>query len=118
MSWLLPLSLIGAFVLVALGVLVTIGTPQMLKSIGHAEAALPAVMGGRYIGMGVILGGLALMRAWHPLVLVLLVYAGFGFFDAWVAPNVDGATAKHIGAGLLALVGAGVVMWFASRGAA
>jgi hypothetical protein len=116
-TWLLALALVGAAGLVATGYLVSARGRHGLAALGHREATLPSVLAGRYVGMGVILGGLALMQAWGAVTLVLVVYAGFGLYDAWVVRRVGGDVEKHFGAALLALFGALVVV-FATRGGA
>jgi hypothetical protein len=115
---LLAFTLVGAAGLVATGYVVAARGRHGLAAIGHREGTLSHVMAGRYVGMGLILAGLALMGAWGPLVLVLLVYAGFGFYDAWVVRRVGGDIERHVGAGGAALLLAMIVAWVSRGGVA
>lgn len=71
------------------------------KLSGHEEASLPAVMGGRYVGLAVLIGGLMALGEFRALALAFAIGAGFGFFDAYVTAKVGGVAKGHLAAGSL-----------------
>lgn len=118
MTLISTLCLVGAAGLAVAGYLVASRGTHGLAFLGHRASTLPAVMAGRYVGMGVILAGLALLGAWPAVALVLAVYAGYGFYDAWVVHRVGGDIERHVIAGSLSLALSGVVAFFARGGVA
>lgn len=76
--------------------------PSGFKLSGHEEASLPAVMGGRYIGLAALIGGLMVLGEYRALALAFAIGACFGVFDAYVTAKVGGIAKGHLMAGGLA----------------
>ena len=73
-----------------------------LRLSGHERIALPAVMGGRYLGLAAIVAGLLFMNDYPALAMAFAVGAGLGFFDAVVTARAGGSARGHFAVGVLA----------------
>ncbi len=88
--------------LCAMGVVFIANTRLGFKLSGHEEIALPAVMGGRYIGLAAIVVGLLFMRDYPALALAFAVGAGLGLFDGVVTARAGGSARGHVVVGVFA----------------
>ncbi len=109
MSGVLAMTAFVATVLLALGLFavgmlfITDQNRGFLMT-GHERASLPAVMGGRYLGLGMMISGLLAMGEYRALGFAFAIGAGLGFFDAVVTSRVGGSARGHFVVGLIAAV--------------
>ena len=94
-------AVVLAAILALLGVLFIASPKKAFSLSGHEQAALPAIMGGRYLGLAALIIGLLAFGDRIALALAFSIGAGFGFFDAWATAKVGGKLASHLGAGLV-----------------
>ena len=94
-------AVVLAAILALLGVLFIASPNKAFSLSGHEQAALPAIMGGRYLGLAALILGLLVLRDNLALALAFSIGAAFGFFDAWATAKVGGKLAPHLGAGLV-----------------
>jgi hypothetical protein len=94
----------GAAILAVLGLLFIVTPLRAFGLSGHVTAALPGVMGGRYIGLGAIIAGLLAMGDDKALSLAFAIGAGFGFLDAVLVRGHSGRMTPHLAAGIASAV--------------
>ncbi|HMQ58453.1 MAG TPA: hypothetical protein PKE65_07885, partial [Rhizobiaceae bacterium] len=70
------LSLLLAAALAVLGVLFLVNPKMAFALSAHEPQALPAVMGGRYLGLAAIVVGLVIMADWPALALAFAIGTG------------------------------------------
>lgn len=90
--------------LAVLGVLFIVKQETAFALSGHVRDALPTVMGGRYLGLAILIVGLLAMADWKALALAFGIGAGFGFFDGVVVKRAGGSIVPHFGAGTVSAV--------------
>jgi len=95
------LAVLLAACLLMIGLVFITNPEKGFQLSGHEQASLPAVMGGRYVGLALIIGGLMWMQDYKALALAFGIGAGFGFFDAYVTQKVGGVAKGHLLAGLV-----------------
>ncbi|WP_101068276.1 hypothetical protein [Roseovarius salinarum] len=95
---------IGAAVMAVLALLFWRDPAQAMRLTTHRAEALPQVMVDRYAAFGVLAVGAALSG--DPVVIAWLfsAFALMGFADAWIYARAGYAFAKHLAAGVAALV--------------
>ena len=96
------MAVLLAIGLLLVGLTFVTNSQSGFKLSGHEEASLPAVMGGRYIGLAAIIAGLMWMQDYKALSLAFAIGAAFGVFDAVVTARAGGSAKGHLAAGALA----------------
>lgn len=87
--------------------------PAALAGIGHTPEALPQVLGGRFIGMGVAILALVALSEWRAVSVVLAAGALMGVIDWFVEPAVFASS--HIGFAIACSALAAATMFLARR---
>lgn len=107
MSWAsLAIALSGAGVLVT-GVLAALFLRDPVAGMvatTHRAAQLPQVMANRYVAMLILTIGATVYGDFKVIALLFAAFAYMAFHDAWIYARAGQAVAKHIGAGIAALI--------------
>jgi hypothetical protein len=101
-----PLSLLIALALAVLGVIFLVSPEQAFSLSGHQAAALPGIMGGRYLAFAAVIAILLLLRNWQGLLVVFGVGVIMADLDAILTFRVGGSILPHIGAAIACLLAA------------
>jgi len=102
------LSGVGIVVTGALAVLFVRDPVAGMAQTTHRSESLPQVMTDRYIAFTALAAGATFYGDLRVIAFLFAVFAYMGFADAWIYVRQGHPAARHIGAGIAALLVAGV----------